>query len=368
MSEMELSSIYIGWVIQWAISVILCIIMLIPTIKHLCECNANQWDEEKHVILPIVKITSISYFLCYLLAFLLIIVELSLKLSYTSASSLELQAKSDDYEDIFWGLAFLFGGIANLIYYIMLIIRLYYTFKDTVYESSKYLYIAYILMMILLVIFGLCYIGSVISEIPESYRVIFIIITGVINLSIRISLIATFIYKLCKLIAETNAYKPSLDPGKISNSAPAQMVPRTSEQITSEQISFDHESYQLRKTITKYALLSIFAIVFTTIAVSMVAIERATRDRRENAPKFSTFTYFAVAILGISVWVEMICAYLGFNFNDHIYYRLCSKCHDGCCMSITDREVARMSSKMVERNSIKLNMTPVSEQTATNYK
>ena len=59
-------------------------------------------------------------------------------------------------------------------------------------------------------------------------------------------------------------------------------------------------------------------------------------------------------------------SYLGFNFNENLYYKICSSCHNGCCMNIADREVARMSSKMVERNSVKLNMTPVSQQTDIN--
>eukprot|EP01083_Nonionella_stella_P029363 80844_1 len=296
--EMEVTAIYTGWLIEWSISIILCVLLLASTIYHFRKLAISQ----EHTIFLSVKIASISYFCAYIIAFALIISELCLKLTSNEDGS------TDHVEDIVWGIGMLIGGFAELVFYLLLIMRLHSTFKDTVYRSSKYLYYAYILGIIVYAVCGIGYVGSVTVDANKLIRVVFIVIVSAINLLIRFSLIALFISKLCQLVAETSgAYN------------------------------------DMSQTITKHLLLGSFAIVCNTIALAVIGIERVTRDVDELGQKYGTFMYIGIALLGISVWIEMSCAYLGFSFNNTIYFAFCGKCHQRCCRPIAQRELRRMS-------------------------
>ena len=348
MATMNDSTIYIGWLIDYCITVILGLLLLISTTCYLSKSSSSSSKHDgKQVVLPSIKRLSISYFVCYIFAFLFLICELCLKLSTSNEDVL------DDQEDILWGIAFFFGGCGNLVYYILLIIRLYFTFQDTIYQTNKYLFYCYIVGIILFVVFGFCYISSVLSESNEILRVIFLFIAGSINILIRLSLIATFSYKLCLLIAQTNA--TSIIPTTSSSSSPRHSSSTTRTSNISSFDNNDSSSYQqfdLFKTMTKQLLLGIIAISTNTIAVILVGIERLIRNQQNLKQDFGTMTFIIIILLVISIWIEMICAYLGFNFNENLYYKICGKCHNECCMTITDRSVTKMSSKIQERNSM----------------
>eukprot|EP01083_Nonionella_stella_P256894 879911_1 len=107
-SEMQLSAIYIGWVIALILSCILAIILLVSTIRHMCDTS----NEDNRSIAPRIKIASISYFVCYIIALLSIITDLCLNLT-----------TNDDHDDIAWSIGILFGGLAELVFYSLLIMR-----------------------------------------------------------------------------------------------------------------------------------------------------------------------------------------------------------------------------------------------------
>ena len=104
-------------------------------------------------------------------------------------------------------------------------------------------------------------------------------------------------------------------------------------------------------TITKQTLLGTVAISAGTVALLVVGIERLARDT-EGSQKFGSFTYIAIALGGLSVWIEMLCVYLGYSFNQRMYVKVCHPCHDLCAEEVTDVHVQRRSMMIRQRNSV----------------
>lgn len=310
-SEMSDTAIYIGWIIQFSISIIFGSCLLLSTFTHFCKPPQNKLDN-RHIY-PIIQNVAISYFCCYIIAFILFNIEFILKLTHPDEST-------DAIEDILWAISFLFGGSAQLFFCLLLIMRLYFTFQETVYKTSRWIYCSFVMGTITFIMFGFCYIASVLSEVDRRLRATFAGLSGSLIIIMRIVLIIVFVFKLCSLIASYNAKRNSHN-----NEIHAPLL----------------------KTITKQILLGSIAVSFNTISLLFVGIERVTRDdeyyREEFGQKYGTKTYFAILLLVISIWIEMFCVYLGFNFNDALYFKCCSPCHDQCCHPIAEEEVKRMS-------------------------
>ena len=237
---MDVLAIYTPWLVEFLLGVILCFILLSITI-----CNFSKLSEES-IVKPI-KYIAITYFLSYTISFALLTTDMLLKCITNADES------TDDPEDVAWALGLGFGGFGELCFYILLIIQLYFTFNKTIFQSSRYLYLSYIILILLFIIFGFCYIFSVLSELDQIIRVTFLYILVTINIIIRLSLICIFIYKLFELESYSDIQRRS---------------------SIQESTSTSSLSQELSTPITKLSSLGSIAIICNSVALIIIGIER----------------------------------------------------------------------------------------------
>jgi len=347
---MELSFIYSGWLIEWCLSLVLCLVLLRSTIINF-----------KHTsILLSHKLASIVYYISYTLSFLFLVADFGLKTVPVTAG------RFDEIEDICWAIGIFFGGFASLVYTLLLLIRDHTTFIDSIYKSPPSLYYAFCVAMVIAFLSGACYTVLVLNgvlnatqldavlngvlnttqldtvlnttQLDAVLRVVFLGVLAIIIIVIRFVLIAVFIHKLRKVIAKHHSMNSKVHSISKSVQWHPQISASTSSSMSDEDEDMIEDGHPILRAITKQTLLGSVAMAVNTVALLLVGVERLTRDK-----DVEDFAYVAIAFLGVSFWVEMLCVYLGFSFNEQRYSAVCEVCHDKCSREVTVKKVRRMS-------------------------
>ena len=144
------------------------------------------------------------YFMLYTIAFVCFVANTAIEIGKLSAPKYREQ-DLDDAEDLFWVVGVTLGGLSQVMFYILLMTRLYHTFEASAYSVPRYYCYGYSIAIGFTFLFGLLYLASVEGEVYYMWRVTFLSITGGMFICIRLSLIWVFVTKLMNVSAQQQA-------------------------------------------------------------------------------------------------------------------------------------------------------------------
>lgn len=374
---MELLIILEALLAQLCVSVVICILFLSLIIRHVLSVH----------IMPSIKVMSVLYFLCYTLAFMCFVAQTVLEIRECTISP-HGQQHLDDAKDIVWTCGLSLAIFSQLAFYLLIVIRLHNTFRDTAHRTSNCFYIAFAISIAVIFLSGSIYIALVQMEEFYIWRVVSLMTTGGMIICVRILLIGVFVHKLINLSAQRQAVvHPDLQltfSGSVSSArfqsgsggfrmnshdsmasitsmqasgsegaeSPPPMTPTPKDKTKTVNRTISGRECVVLVTITKQTVLGTVAILCGGVAYCVLGIERMTRDPEGmHFWKYGGFTYLAYALGTVSVWIEMLCVYLGYSFNQNLYWSVCSKCHDMCALEVTDVQVKRRSLQIQQKNS-----------------
>mmetsp|Transcript_36598 Transcript_36598/g.45176 ORF Transcript_36598/g.45176 Transcript_36598/m.45176 type:complete len:306 (-) Transcript_36598:230-1147(-) len=259
---------------------IMCIICVIYTIYIILVTFYKGCDKLSKKL----KWLTILHVLCYTLRWITFFIHITIK--------------NTIFKDIFNIISRALWVIAVVLFYSILVIRLQTTFKDSIYALKKYqIYLYIILISIIAPLWAVaCYI--------KTYKYIFIFMCSFINLFIGLSVATIFTKNILNVII--NMTQKDLKPKKL-----------------------DNKQRILTKTITKNAILTIFALIsyqilliFWGILAICIQYRSAIIQHRFGVMLTSNTLIF------IAIGMEIHCLFLSFAYNNNQYERLCSLCHN----------------------------------------
>ena len=200
---------------------------------------------------------------------------------------------------IFWYVSEIFWIFGVVTFYSIIIKRLQMTFKNSIYELSKYqIYFYIILVSIVAPLWGFgCFYA-------KNYKYIFVFIIAGINAYIGLSVLMIFTNNILKLILSLT-------------------------KLDSRSYKLDHRQRTLVNTITKNAVLSMFSSLFYEILVIFWGVASLLS---RYITKHSEYKFYGLLIsnilMSLSIWMEIHCIFLSFKYNDNQYKIMCSLCHN----------------------------------------
>ena len=206
----------------------------------------------------------------------------------------------------------------------MLLLRLYFTFKDSIFEISEYqkwiCIISY--SMFLSIATTTLIIAIFVSPAPgiDAVRFIGTILTMIIYFGLSIYGMILFAQKMYQLVKmrQSSIYNQSSDD--------------------ENEIEFNEQQKQLLYTTTKYLTLLTLSMVLTWINLSGALISYAISPNDYTA---SLILYiFGVLVTSIDFVIIIICLYLQYPFSKKYYDKYC-KCFANCCTWIMMKKLTR---------------------------
>eukprot|EP01084_Bolivina_argentea_P090265 162685_1 len=233
--------------------------------------------------------------------------------------------------------------IASISLYILIIGKLYLTFKSTSYRvSNKYI----IFLSILIVTSVFCMTQYLITLnnkdtikfLDNSVKFVYAVIIN--DFIIDISVLALFVYKLQQLLIDT------IDIGLIHQNSDniIQIVKESADEY-----DFQNSQKRLVALITRQSILGSIQIFFNCTFYFKVLVDRYT-----VGPKFPSDLAFQTShcLRALENLVVIGTLYLNFNLNTGLYYKICGCCHNGCylcCLKCTKRKITKKTMDVYHR-------------------
>ena len=217
-----------------------------------------------------------------------------------------------------------FWVLAVVLFYVILVVRLHLVFKGSVYKLTKYHITIYIILIgIIAPLWGLACMMKMYKYIP-----IFIIV--IINLYIGISVSMIFSRNIIKLVVATTPKPVGESRTLISfRDADSNISSESEPQIVRMDTELNKQQNSLMKTVTKTGVLAIFALIFYQILLIFWGTVNVLVQHYSGYNSIGFICkVIANVLIFISIWMEIHCVYLGFNYNDKEYHRLCCLCHN----------------------------------------
>lgn len=219
-------------------------------------------------------------------------------------------------------------NFAQILVYILLLLRIRHSFSDTIYKIHDCIYIIF---LILLSIYILCcfmwILNSMIAikiydydeiELIDEYNYLnnaYVFSVEIIDLIISILLIYVFIKQIIKIAVDlsTNEYGTS----------------SSSSSIDSNYSSFNIHQRKLMNIISRYSLLSIIATICTQLNTFLYcSILISSKINPNNDHNWIFWAFYADKLLFcIDCIINPLCLHLLFAQNEYLYGKLCNKCH-----------------------------------------
>ena len=247
---------------------------------------------------------------------------------------------------------------ANLFYYIecialytVLFGRLYITFNNVnaiqQYRLSS-ITVGYILSLIViaaLVMITYCILLIVLDEFsPIFYHIlsIGISIICIIDITLNMSILSLFIFKLQQIIIYT--YDLSSPIKELSqNDNNNKNYFDNQREFSSEDIKLDRNQEKILNVITKHTFLSICAIISNQLFYASVIGCGYVKDFDKMD---ACYLIYSNGIRIFEGTINCVILYLSFIMNQNYYYQFCSKCHQGlhqCCSRKTKNKIVQRS-------------------------
>eukprot|EP01084_Bolivina_argentea_P228621 386098_1 len=249
------------------------------------------------------------------------------------------------------------GGIATKLLYVIIIIRVYYTFKDTIYKLDLNVFFIY---------FSLLFVSWIIDLIADIYVVIlkyhifnlFYGLQSIMELTLGIVFIYQFNHRLFQLICSQSSYDFHYGSARNNNGTThtpyttstvanknnnviSDMMHKDSLILNPKQISFLH-------IITKNTLLATTAIIsYDIFIITCSILELHPYDITNLMVPLHFIQIFAT-------FIEMLCIYLTFNWSENTYNICCKYCHkhcQKCCRQIAKNKIKGKHSRYEYRLS-----------------
>ena len=277
---------------------------------------------------------------------------------YLESSQYQLYTK---HYHILIGFADICYYTATISLYLIIVNRLYTTFKKTQYYLSKLTIIFISILLMLSALEGITYFTSEFIwnakyeyEIIGSLATVYVIIDGTLNLTVSI----LFINKLRKSMIDVDENEDKFLPFLQQEQSQLDDKSNVSGDEQRKKVSLNAHQIKFLNLMTRYTLLSVIAIIFNQL-FNLSSI-------------FCTFYYTntpsniiegSYMLRSMENLINVIVIYLNFGFNAKEYYCLCGCCHRNCLKIMkvnTKRKITRI---YVSKNrSIQFSQTQQSEE------
>ena len=109
-------------------------------------------------------------------------------------------------------------------------------------------------------------------------------------------------------------------------------------------VRLNNEQIEMLRIITKHAILSSFAIAFNMLFyISVIIGSSINVSQHQRDVYFIGYAHLIKAAYG---FVMAFTTYLGFKFNNELYFRLCKKYHSFCYRRFRKVTKKRISTKL----------------------
>jgi len=231
-----------------------------------------------------------------------------------------------------------FWVLGVVLFYSLLVFRLYMIFKDSVYHLKRYHIISYIILVALIAPLW----TLACSLKTNKYIYVFAVI--LINIYIGISVSIIFVKNLLSLVIVTSTSTTTVVIQDVKTASSSSGETRsTPVPDTPPTPKLDKTQTVLIKTATKTAILCIFGLIFYQVLLIFWGVLNVLIQHDYNVTHYG---YIAVLIshslMFISIWMEIHSVYLSFNYNDKQYHTLCCLCHncmEKCFASSTQKRI-----------------------------
>ena len=230
--------------------------------------------------------------------------------------------------------AFLNSIIVSLLYSFM-ILRLYQTFNETLYEVKPAVLWLHIVLIVYVAIGGFFFPFVLLQDVGNDTKVIFIIIILIPFCMGLTHLIHSFNYKLFQLVL---LQRQSLT----TNSNDTQQ-------------NLDERQLKLLKTIRKHTILGIFIILAQLIIMFVGVLIYGLSDKNVNEISIGYWI-----ITDICIIMETTSLFIGFSDNNNRYICLCKYC-DNLCSDICIN-CAKKSIKSKDKENVKFSVAMTEKQ------
>ena len=213
--------------------------------------------------------------------------------------------------------------LSYLSIYILTIMRLSYTFRDSAFQiSNKIIYTHIILIIVCLmlsVLFAISLYANGAPGLGETDRIIAATVISMVMIG-YIHLVYKFNYNLFQLVL-------------------MQRTTSTHPSNTQSDIELNIRQKQLIQTIVKQTVLSCWVCLFYSMnSISFLII--AIIDPKSNINVLHDYEQWMIAVVNVAVGISVS---LTFSINSRSYNKLCTLCHTGCnqiCESCVQKSIA----------------------------
>ena len=318
---MAFSGVLVAWIsalVPQSVSLILIIVILIKSIKQLKSAKTQTLIKRMYLITNVISIIGVTAFLSFM--------AISFLIYYTVLSS----------NKVISTIATSFSWIFIYSYWLMLLcilamllLRLWFTFKESVFEISKYQKWILIILYLTLIIcsLGFTYRPQIIVQYMSAISVILYLTLTVYGMV----LFANRMYALTKMrqsslnqhnYDENEVYEPILNKNQM----------------------------KILYTTTKYMTLLSIAIISTWVAAVLFIIMIVFMGSYGLNIYTMILIYYSMSVFCIDATINIICLYLQFPFNKVYYNKYCSWCGNCCTYLFTKMILRQMKQSAVELN------------------
>lgn len=267
------------------------IFFVLATVPFTCSkyFNINSGSINKTI-----KITILCYFSFDLIA----------------STFLAILSINNNYQnDIIEAVTFIFHGLGHVSFYLVLIVRLYILFKDSVYQYKKSTFIILLISATIIEIYHFCIhtIFEHLSDFSDKLEYIFIASFIAINIIFGLTLIYLFIRNLLSLVINQR------------QSISLSTLRKTSQIERLETNVINERTINFVNIMTKNCTLCIAAVIFRNIGVIGFTLS--------HDQKASYFVLECLIVYNISLLCELLCIYMTFKFVSNWYQKICGRMH-----------------------------------------
>ena len=240
---------------------------------------------------------------------------------------------------------------------LFLIFRLYYSFKETVYALNSSTFIILIILSMVDTFMYSCLqhcVGNTVFF-DWDYCTFYLWAHIVLDTIIGIMVIYLFINKLLRLLLLQSTYEATTESINSNGDTNADEKPSTGVAVVymdRSELDLNKQQQNLLIVITKHTLLQCLAVLSNNIYFIVWSAYLYGMNLSDNKIEI---IYEVVLVLwwigSITLWIKLICVYLGFPFASTCYFRLCMKCNNGVnkyCLSFARRKMVKEMEKVNE--------------------
>eukprot|EP01084_Bolivina_argentea_P274149 467214_1 len=293
--------------------VLIAIILARLTYKLFCVSdNKGKIKHTRKITIESVKLTAVLQLLSFLLSYATWIIQVFVEDEFIIFSSISV-------------VMYISWAIGWVSIYAFMALRLYYTFKDSMYRMSCF---SIIFHCIIIIIIPIWYLGLVLEDHMKGSVELYLIIAAVGFPVIFVGL-STLIYQFNrKLFLLILSQKQSV--------------------VTEEDIQPLLTDRQLStlSTMTKHALLGSITLTFCVMFIVIIPCVGVLNLKQQIV--WIIYEWF----LSLVVIVNVICVYFGFSINRKEYDICCYKCHWFCrnrCESCAERHLMKNEGSVTTR-------------------